>query len=466
VDRIGALVVVPISMAGCSCGAEQLDEGAAGGGADAGLGSQASGIAVIAQSGTVASVTVGPHEERCREPPVPRGLPEGWKAYTHGMCPCDVYVPVSADDLPSPPKWTACPPSSKPIDCQVMVLDWDGAVAFGMTSFGRDAAGKPLITFERTFRGEPLDYSIDLITEPDGPVRSAMMRLGFPQPACNLYPECLTEGSFLFKIKNPDVGSWADRYAVGGAVEDLTPAVVEHFHDDLPRSWTCSGKRIARLGLDSKLFVRGWSASSEELVHAVSLDPEKLHATQMVMRGDALFFTVTNSFQRGIMLWDPTGGTRALVRWSDDATRGAADIGTDGVDLVWTEAEGKAPDTSEYSLMWIATAPFTTDAASLQSRRLRHVKVVTGTWRWMVGCGYATNQEVGNAVIIVRLADGMLWRLPLEGPSLEPTLPMGLTCDEIFATGLVGGQVNVVRIKLASLGPGEPAEAQGGGASP
>ena len=145
-----------------------------------------------------------------------------------------------------------------------------------------------------------------------------------------------------------------------------------------------------------------------------------------------------------------------LRRWVDDATRGASDLGTDGIDLVWSEGEGKLPSEMDYPTKHIMTAPFTTDPSALQPKRLRSQPRKVGARQFKVGCGYAMNDGVApTGILITRISDGWSWAI--QGDSnLKPSLPIGLTCEHAYVVGLNAGVVAIFRIALNSLGPGIP----------
>ncbi|MEQ9321785.1 MAG: hypothetical protein RIF41_21635, partial [Polyangiaceae bacterium] len=196
---------------------------------------------------------------------------------------------------------------------------------------------------------------------------------------------------------------------------------------------------------------------SETLVTSSASDPEGLVATSVVLHGDAVFFDTTSSFQRGINVFTPTEGAQPFIRWVGDATRGARNFGTDGVDMVWSYGEGKAPTDTNYPTRSIMTAPYTADPNAVDARRLRsHPHDGLGAFAWKVGCGYAAGAATGTAgIMVVRLADGWAWQLEhLSTMKLGHSL--GVTCDELFAWGSIDGIDNIARIKLDSLGPGIP----------
>jgi hypothetical protein len=200
--------------------------------------------------------------------------------------------------------------------------------------------------------------------------------------------------------------------------------------------------------------------SMSALVHSPGIDPENLHLSQPSAHGDALFFTTSTSKIRGINIWTPEGGFKPFRRWVDDSTRGAANLGTDGVDLAWSEGEGKEPNDDFYPVRSIMTAPFTTDPATLRPRRLRsHPAEVLAIHTMKVGCGYAAHLDGQGGILVVRLSDGWSWTVP-NTETQELTNPIGVTCDEVFALGYVGEpptkETIIARVRLDSLGSGLP----------
>src|SRR5690606_30746901 len=105
----------------------------------------------------------------------------------------------------------------------------------------------------------------------------------------------------------------------------------------------------------------------------------------------------------------------------------AHNIGTDGVDLVWSEGEGKEPHESQsaFPIRRIMTAPFTSDPASLMPRRLRSQPGQVAQVRpWVVGCGYAAMDNGGAQKLVVRLSDGWMWNVPTTQPNHPFSLPV------------------------------------------
>jgi len=100
------------------------------------------------------------------------------------------------------------------------------------------------------------------------------------------------------------------------------------------------------------------------------------------------------------------------------------------------------------------TAPFTTDASRLEPRRLRsYPGAHIGLRVYQVGCGYALHDGGKGKLFVVRLSDGWAWFIPdVLGRDLQ--VPLGITCDELFAAANIDGKLTIARIRLDSLGPG------------
>ncbi len=105
--------------------------------------------------------------------------------------------------------------------------------------------------------------------------------------------------------------------------------------------------------------------------------------------------------------------------------------------------------------MTVMTAPYSTDAATIQQTK-RSLGPTPNRWAvtfpFPVGCGHAAsgwNDGTANGLSIVRLADGVWWRLV---PNVVPyaTRPLGITCDHVYYEHAN----QVLRVKLASLPPG------------
>lgn len=157
------------------------------------------------------------------------------------------------------------------------------------------------------------------------------------------------------------------------------------------------------------------------------------------------------------MVWTAAGGVQELLS-------SAADLGTDGHDLVWLEGR-RDPAGERFTDIRVVTAPFTTDPARLRPRVVRGEASahLFGTSAFVVGCGHAARAMFDgagrHAVEVIRLADGATWQLPDVPASVWGyRAPLALSCDELFArvyerpAAGQPGHVNVARVRLEGLG--------------
>ena len=157
--------------------------------------------------------------------------------------------------------------------------------------------------------------------------------------------------------------------------------------------------------------------------------------------------------------WTPDGGAIDFIRYGSDPNHPAADLGTDGTDMVWLEGHGDATDAGPYTSVDYWTAPYVSDPSALAPRRLRSetTTAILGT-PIAVGCGYAAYAPAGfvNGLRVVRLSDGWSWFLPnVTGWYWSQAL--ALSCSEVFASVQISGPIaTLARVALAQLGAGSP----------
>ena len=459
---VGSLGLLGASGA-ASCSSE---EGVSGAG---GAGPGGAGTTSHSTSSSTSSSTTGSGGSACLPRPIPSVLPPGWVEYTDWSCDCRFYLPGSAAAMPPPIAWEPCPAGAGSFDCRMMVTDWDWSQGSYPVAFFPmlDALGgpAPLLLFRRVAN----EWLTDLVAEVDGDVRAAVTRVrttdegagGIDAP-CGTTRPTMAGGRWVLGVRGDGfdgtIQTSPHEGALGGSVDASAPVLLAHYADGRPRSWYASGTRVARLDSTAfELISTPWSMSPETLVTSAPLDPEGMHAGQVRPFGDALFWLTSTSKQVGLNVWDPVAGARPFVRYLGDFTRGAADLGTDGVDLVWVYGEGKAPAADQpYPVRSIMTAPFTTDPAALQPRRLRSSpRTCLGcNEATPVGCGYAALAGDKNDTLVVRLSDGWSWPIDTLIPSYVYNLAFGITCDEVYIGAHIGDHRTIVRIRLDSLGPG------------
>lgn len=231
-------------------------------------------------------------------------------------------------------------------------------------------------------------------------------------------------------------------------------------------SWRMTSEWVIRW--KSGLHGRRWGETEEVSVYAPSKDIEGLAPHNVGGVGANVFFRAGGGAVSAVMVWKETEGVQSLVRYPGDPTRAAANFGTDGADMVWTYGEGQGTETLKWTRS-IMTAPLSTnpDTVANTARRLRSDPGQFMVDGFVVGCGHAARQvsdtnyaepeKSTQDLLIVRLADGVSWRVKMpplsEGAGFMSAL--GLTCDEVFANAhFTGTPGAIVRIRLDSLGPG------------
>lgn len=386
--------------------------------------------------------------------------PEGWVKWTEYSESCPLYHAPSAELMPEPIEWEPCPDAPAGLDCEVM--HGDGSVA-GTSDLDVHEGTTYLLT-----RRVTSEYWLDFVADVDGPVVNAVMRVVSStdtptKVGCAAGPDDLNQGHYVLGIRGHDAfGDSNDsphRGAMGGVIGDPVPRLLAHYDHDIVYSFWVDASWLMRIGAyESILTVAPWeSLSPDTVITSPPLDPESLKASQPLITHGVVFWATATLYQHGINVWDPVNGARPLVRYEGDFTRGAGDLGTDGVDLVWAQGEGKEPQEYKYPIRHMMTAPFTSDPAALAPRRLRSTPYSNiGSQQWEVGCGYASHTAGSYRVAIVRLSDGVSWLVSQQAPDFLPSTPLGIDCTHAYMFGLFDGRYTIARVALASLGAGTP----------
>lgn len=299
-----------------------------------------------------------------------------------------------------------------------------------------------------------------VVADVDGPILSAVVEVGL---GCVLGDAGIEGDRYLFNAISEALGTEG---FIGGKIGEAPDfAYRQPLQQYDHTTWRMTGEWVIRW--KSGLHGRRWGATDEVSVYAPSQDIEGLAPHNVVGVGPDVFFRVGGGVSSGVMVWNEDNGSKPLVRYPGDTTRAAANLGTDGTDLVWTYGEGPVPETATWTRS-VFTAPHSTDPDTVAStaRRLRSdpgTFMVTG---FAVGCGYAARQfyqanAEGNSanLLIVRLSDGVSWIVEMP-PTSEAALfatALGFTCEEVFTRAQFPDEsVTIVRIRLDSLGPGMP----------
>jgi hypothetical protein len=392
-----------------------------------------------------------------------------WRPYLEWSEGCPLEVASGGGDGPvAPIAWETCPGAPADIGCRSMRLEWtDAQSAIGLTPlFARDAEGRALLMVRRLER----EAVTDVIAEADGRVLFAVRQsllaqqsVDMADPGCFTLPAALTSERYLLGVRGHDrhgrESLSTHEGVLGGGWTMAFPRVLERYDDEQAYSFLASTRWIVRVAAPAlQVHARPWSpgAAAVLVTSAERLGADR-KPTQLVLYDDTLFWTSASRSQHAIHVWDAGRGARPLIDFGDDASRGAADLGTDGTHLVWTQARGKAPAAALYPERSIMTARFTGDGSALSPRRLRSQPYpALGVHSFVVGCGYAAHAADANTTLLVRLADGVSWRLPSRWPDFLPQRPLGLTCRDLFVLGRYGARANIARFDLDALGPGLP----------
>jgi hypothetical protein len=349
-----------------------------------------------------------------------------------------------------------------------MRVDWPHtyASAVALNNFLDWKPGSPpVLAFRRIANGATHPYLLDMVAEVDGAARNAIIWRRVPgqsssDPGCATTLESMAEGKWLVSIRGDDaygaISTSKAKGVLGGPVDQLHPPVLARFDDDLAHDWVASANWIGHgTAPDIREEVAPWPWAGQAITPIASMadDPEHRNISNVVIHEDAIFWDATTLSGGGIGVWTPSTGARPLVRWLGDPTKSAGGLGTDGVDMVWSQGSKQSASDPNFTGS-VMTAPYTTDPQAVQPRRLRSYTKQIGLYGWSVGCGYAAN-TYNVDTIIVRLSDGVSWLLP-ETSTMEFADPIGITCDEVFIYGLYGGVTNIIRVRLDSLGPGTP----------
>jgi hypothetical protein len=464
----GALVGAAL-VAGCSgCSAEErLDPVAtSGGGATGSVApspAQSTGTGGTAATSTSGAAGAG----GCPPQPVPDWVPDGWLAYTDWSCDCPFYVPGSKEVFPPPILWEPCPVSPGGIACQSMVVNWSNTdTPISATSRVHAHDNKVILSIQRNVTVSSQKHHVHVSVEVDGPVRSALMLIGSAVPgswpSCSVGMQDANEGRVILAARGHVAGGSKEsnhRGALGGSIDALQPTVLMHTQSDYPFSdgWACGASMIARVTGPFVMYAYPWDMSREFFVSSQATDPEKLDFSHLLIRADALFWQTADQYRSGLNIWTQERGAAPFVRYVGDGTRAAGNLGTDGIQLVWTEGEGKLPSqkTYEFPTRNIMTAPFVTDPALLQPKRLRSDPIISlSVHSFHVACGLAARGGLTQPIVVVRTSDGWSWLLPPSIDGFEPNTVIGVSCEHVYLDGFFGGRLNIARIKLDSLGAG------------
>ncbi len=462
-----AAAALGFELASAGCHSDATSPGAAGGSADAGSDVTSSTTSASSGSGGTdggAGSGAEAGASPCPPFPHPSSIPPDWEDYTDWSCDCHFYIPGDNGAMPPPIEWEACPEPVPPqLGCRQMKIFWSNIATVHMAVrplFWMDPqTTTSYLQFGRLRVADDHNTHQRLVAEVDGEVRVAITQLS-PDNKCIIIGEGLNDGRYLFRVYDPK-----DEGALVGSLNEPhpTPVLKSPKNPQLLSAWAVSSDWIVRQNVQYTLT--SWDLQTTVVPYDPAQDPDGMPAHRRHPHGTDLFFEVGVSGYRGVMSWNPVDGPRPVVRWYGDWTKGAGNFGTDQIDMVWEQCEGKAPSGGydAYADCSVMTAPYTTDpiAAQANATRLRSDPGLFSVYPYVVGCGYAARSVHinHNDLLIVRLSDGVSWILyGANDPQLFSYMhPIGISCDEVFVTAQIKPEpVQILRIPLQSLGPGLP----------
>jgi hypothetical protein len=392
-----------------------------------------------------------------------RGAPPGWMAVEDDDADCGIYVPNSRNDLPPPIRWEACPLDRQTSDlvCRRMVLDGEPPagpewVTPATRAIRRTDGSLALMTAR--FHGHRV-YRI--VAGLDGPTIAAVLETS---SRCTLTEEGGDGDRYVYRVFTSLATGTLSEYGggvLGGSLNDFRPRLVHWFHDDQARSFVAGDPSLLEITADGRLISRIWDGSSAEREIWSADRDGGLQQNYAFFHGSALFWAVDSFSFNGQRVFTERGGVKALLDPGTDPSYGMADLGTDGVNLVWAEGKGRTNLRDPFPTVSVAISPFTTDPSAVRPQTLRIDLdgYGFGTSPFRVGCGYATRflTNPQASILVVRLTDGAAARLSTRdtGRKWIWSEPLAVTCEEVIAMVRVEDHLplhsTIVRVPLNSL---------------
>lgn len=366
---------------------------------------------------------------------------------------CDVPLLFPGESLAAQPpfEWEPCPPTAgTDAECQQMKPLPGGKVGTGEFSFARSAAGTAILA---VVRYEETSYGELAIGHADGPLLLTIAS-GAKDWSTNL--AWFDATTYALSMRDDGVGG-AQHGVIAGRFGEPVPTYARRLPNDGETSsnWAVSGDLVVR-------SLRGIRASPWVLDDGLAVypsepkDPDGLPGYIRDVRGSRVFIQVNANGLSGVNTWTKEEGLKPIVRYYGDYERSAMRWSTDGTDMVWVEGEGTPIEPYRHPKMTVMTAPYSTDAATIQAtkRALGKDPVEAAPLPLPVGCGFAATawlnaDQTASGLAIVRLSDGVWWKLK---PNAFPyaARPLGITCEHVYYS--YANQV--LRIRLASLPAG------------
>jgi len=368
---------------------------------------------------------------------------------------CGFYVPKTKDKLPPPIRWEPCPATAAPAgaDCRLMAND---EVPGDKSSPAGAEVG--LVKLDSSvvlgaYRSVQPGWIYQFIADADGPVHTAYL-LTDPK-SCLLATPSHEEARYTLRIFEHSSSSGGGFVAGDWALGSLGPRIAVHL--SASSSHTPYASPFAILDLTSGFTFDQYSwANGSRLPSLWSAAQDSgLQQGIPVFANGAAFWPSSTLRYHKVKVYTSSTGVRDLLSAGMVTTRGYGDLGTDGKDMVWIDAQGRTTDTGPFDTYTITTAPFAADPTQVVPRRLRTEEGPDfDVTHFYVGGGYAARSN-GLHIRVVRLVDGQSWVLAndLAAP-WGWNYPIAVTATELFAMVNIVGVARLARVRLDSLGPG------------
>lgn len=166
----------------------------------------------------------------------PTGAPDGWAPFTGYDPACAFYTPRSAENLPPPLAWVACPAGlvTNGIACRQIQPNW-GANGTISPSMAATVKADGTVALELgLFFGNGFAYAV--VADVDGPVHLAILRTN---SVCVISDGDLYGGKVAFRVLDSELDNSLGKSAggaIGGGIDE-PPKVLLHFHDTTRRTY-------------------------------------------------------------------------------------------------------------------------------------------------------------------------------------------------------------------------------------
>ncbi len=393
----------------------------------------------------------------CTPPERPSFVPSGWVEYPDYDPCCGFYVPADASQLPPPVAWTSCETPSGMTGCRWIDRNWGGLDSTD-TAASLDAQGHVVLLTSRPYA----DHSVEIVAGADGPVYSALMS-AVPQncQVTQAILQSITAPRWLVEVSERGWGP-TNGY-IGGTTASIAPTSHRRYAngagapDLAEHAFDVGDPGVIHMKDNATIELLDWSTGQHALDITTPAQDSALGQSGPHFFADQLFWLGSAGSIAVIRRWSQQSGPHDFINYNYDPQHPAADMGTDGKDMVWIEAHGPPIDNAFNTTADYWTSPYVMDPADLKPRRLTaEIPNAIGALSMVVGCGLAA-AENGLGIRIIRVSDGASWILS-NGNGWGWITPLALTCTELFARVASKGTQTIGRVPLSSLGAPQPAQ--------